>query len=172
MLALQNVTEANYPSIPAPCGYCLWWQKTEPFTEAMASPAAQPEKLAWWREVEAESGNCHKVALVDGAPVGFVQYAPARYFPRVQTFAPLAPSKDAVFIACLYLKKEWRGKGLGIAMLRELVEALRKDGRGAVETISQENATDNPSGPVDLYVKQGFRVTTRNGDNALLRLEL
>lgn len=172
MLALQDVTETNYRSIPSPCGYCLYWQKAGPFTEDMVNPEMEQEKLAWWCNVTAEFGTCHKIAIVDDTPVGFIQYAPARYFPRVDTYAPLAPSQDALFIACLYLKKESRGRGIGILMLEELIAALRKSGCGAIETLARENSTDNPSGPVDLYLKQGFGVKGKNEDWALLRLEL
>jgi GNAT superfamily N-acetyltransferase len=170
-LSLVDVTEANYASIPIPCRYCLYWQKTEPFTEDMARPEAGPEKLVWWRRTTSDFGTCHKIATVDGEPAGFIQYAPARYFPRVETFAPLVASPDALFIACLYLEKDWRGKGLGIAMVRQLVAELRRIGR-PIETISEDGSTDNPSGPVDLYVKQGFNVIGTNKDWKLLRLKM
>ena len=45
MLSLQDVTEINYHSIPSPCGYCLYWQKTGPFTEDMVKP--EMEQKNW-----------------------------------------------------------------------------------------------------------------------------
>ena len=118
-----------------------------------------------------EFGTCHKIAMVDKAPAGFIQYAPAKFFPRLTTYAPI-PSRDAVFIACLYLKKERRGKGLGILMLEQLVAVLRQKGYVAIETLARGNSVDNPSGPADLYVKQGFEVKHAKGQWSLLRLEL
>lgn len=172
MPSLVDVTETNYHSIPSPCGYCLYWQKTGTFTEDTVEPAMEQEKLAWWRKVMSQFGTCHKIAMVDKAPAGFIQYAPSGFFPRLKTYAPLTPSRDAVFIACLYLKKECRGKGLGIRMLEELVAALRQKGYVAIETLARGNSVDNPSGPADLYVKQGFEVKHTKGKWSLLRLEL
>ncbi|MDH7564718.1 MAG: hypothetical protein QHH24_07605 [Candidatus Bathyarchaeota archaeon] len=48
---------------------------------------------------------------------GFVQFAPAKFFPRAAEYVSGSPSENAVFVACLYVaKKENRGKGLGTAI--------------------------------------------------------
>jgi len=172
VLTLINVDENNYANIPASCRHCLYWQTTGADSEGTVAPGAESKKLAWWRQVSQEFGNCHKIALLDNVPAGFIQYAPPRFFPRTDTYAPVTPSADAVFIACLYLDKATRGKGLGIQLLKELIAYLKGKDQTAIETFARANSTDNPSGPSDLYLRQGFKVKREKDGFTLLRLEL
>jgi len=172
MLTLIDVAENNYDTIPAACRHCLYWQTTGAYSEGTVTPHMENEKLAWWRKVSREFGNCHKVVMSDGIPVGFIQFAPAKFFARAQTYTARAPTEDAVFIACLYLSKDVRGKGLGILTLKELIAALRKKEYLAIETFTRANSTDNPSGPADLYLRQGFKVKHEKDGSSLLRLDL
>jgi hypothetical protein len=56
-----------------------------------------------------------------------MQYAPAKFFPRVKDYASGPPSEDAIFIACLYVtNKEACGKGLGTAMLKDLITEFKE----------------------------------------------
>ncbi len=114
-----------------------------------------------------------KIAYINGRPVGFVLYAPARLLPRTKEYASGQPNEDAVFIACLYVEgEECRGKGLGSAMLKDLEDELKRRGFRVIETFARRSSANNPSGPLWFYVKHGFRATNDEHDFPLVRLEL
>ncbi|MEM2057748.1 MAG: GNAT family N-acetyltransferase, partial [Thermoproteota archaeon] len=79
----------------------------------------------------------------------------------------------AVLISCLFIaEKEYRGRGLGKLLLESIIEDLRKRGFKAVETFARRNNSNNPSGPVEFYLKNGFRVLREDPEFPLMRLEL
>lgn len=173
MLKIKKINENNFQNIPAPCRYCLYWQTTGEFSEENLKPTMEEQKRKWLSEVNNEFGDCLKIAYFNDALAGFMQYAPAKFFPRLNEYASGPPSEDAVFISCLYiLNKELRGKGLGTTMLMNLLTEFKTKGCKAVETFARRNSSANPSGPVKLYLKCGFRVKCERDDFPLVRLEL
>jgi len=131
------------------------------------------KKLEWFNKATREFGNCGFIAYFNGVPIGFIQYAPTKFFPRVEDYASGPPSEDAVFLACLYISnKKARGKGLGTAMLENLVAELRKRGFKAVETFARKDSESNPSGPLGLYLKHNFKIKNNKDNFPLVRLEL
>jgi ribosomal protein S18 acetylase RimI-like enzyme len=130
-------------------------------------------KLNWHGCVEKAFGSCAKIVFADGSPIGFVQYALPKHFPRVGDYASGPPSEDALFLACLYIISEkHRGKAYGTAMLKNLLKELSKRGFRAVETFARVDSANNPSGPLAFYLKHGFKVVQQKDDFPLVRLEL
>lgn len=173
MLKIEKIDKHNFKDIPSPCKYCLYWQTSGPFDEKMLKPEMEDEKREWLSKVIREFGNCGFIAYSSGVQIGIIQYAPPGFFPRIKDYASGPPSRDAIFLACLYIaNKEARGKGLGTAMLRELLAELRKRKFEAVETFARRDSEDNPSGPLELYLKNGFRIKNDKNDFPLVHLEL
>jgi GNAT superfamily N-acetyltransferase len=173
LFKIENVNRNNFQSIPNPCRYCLYWQTSGEFGEENLKPEMEEKKREWFGKVEKEFEGCIKIAYSNGVPIGFIQNAPAKFFPHVKEYAAGPPSEDAAFIACLYVaKKEERGKGLGRAMLEDLIAELKKRGFKAVETFARKSSEDNPSGPLRLYLKRNFKIKNDTDDFPLLRLEL
>jgi len=78
-----------------------------------------------------------------------------------------------VLISCLFIaQKEYRGRGLGKQLLQSIIEDLRKRGVKAVETFARKNNPNNPSGPVEFYLKNGFKIHRDDPEYPLMRLEL
>jgi ribosomal protein S18 acetylase RimI-like enzyme len=139
----------------------------------MAKADMERKKFEWFKTVAKDFGGCIKIALFNEVSVGFMQYAPAEYFPRVKEYASGPPSEDAVFIACLYVPdKNQRGRGFGKTMLKNLIEEFREKGFKAVETFARTSSENNPSGPLKLYLGFGFEVKSEKDDFPLVRLEL
>ena len=173
MLKIEKIAKHNFKDIPNPCKYCLYWQTSGPFDEKMLKPEMEREKREWFSKVIREFGNCGFIAYFSGVPIGFIQYAPAKFFPRIKEYASGPPSEDAVFLSCLYIaNKEARGKGLGTAMLKELLAELGKIKFEVVETFAGKKSENNPSGPLRLYLKHGFKIKKDNNDFPLVRSEL
>jgi GNAT superfamily N-acetyltransferase len=138
----------------------------------MFKPEMTQKKREWFKKAVSEFGWCLKLAYLNHAPIGFIQYAPAKFFPRVKEYASGPPSEDAIFIACLYItNQEVRGKGLGTSMLENLTVELKMRGYTAVETFARKNSENNPSGPLELYLKSNFRIENDESDFPLVRLE-
>ena len=173
MPKIEKVDQHNLKDIPSPCKYCLYWQTSVPFDEKMLKPEMQREKQEWFKKVIREFGNCGFITYFGGVPIGFIQYAPPEFFPRVEEYGSGPPSEDAVFLACLYItNKEVRGKGLGTTILEELLAELRRRKFKAVETFAGKKSENNPSGPLRLYLKHNFEIKRDNNDFPLVRSEL
>lgn len=173
MFKIENVNEDNFKDIPGMCKYCLYWQASGAFGEDMLKPEMEREKRAWLNKVTKEFENCVKIAYFNNVPTGFMQCAPARFFPRAKEYVSGPPSEDAILIACLYIpNKEARGKGIGTAMLKELLAELKTRKVKAVETFAGKSSENNPSGPLKLYLKHNFKTIREKDGFPLLRLDL
>lgn len=57
-------------------------------------------------------------------------------------------------------------------MLRNIIEDLKSRGVRAVETFARKGSPDNPSGPFEFYLKNGFKVLRDDPEFPLMRLDL
>ena len=57
-------------------------------------------------------------------------------------------------------------------MLENLLVELRKREVKAVETFARKNSENNPSGPLELYLKHNFKVKNDKDDFPLVRFDL
>ena len=105
-LRIENVTNKNFGEIPNPCRNCLYWQTTGEYSETMLKPETEHQKKKWLNRVAKAFGNCIKLAHLNDAAIGFIQYAPAKFFPRTREYASGTPSDEAIFITCLYIVKK------------------------------------------------------------------
>jgi hypothetical protein len=172
MLRLKIVTEENFKDIPGYCRQCLYWQTTDTDKK---KPESQMEmaKQKWLLRVQKALGVSSYIAYAETMPVGFVQLASAKYFPRLNEYVNTTPREDAAFLACLYIpQKENRSKGYGTQMLKCIIAELKQKGFKAIETFARKSSTENPSGPLSFYLKNGFKIRHDGTDFPLVRLEL
>ncbi|MGB9718362.1 MAG: GNAT family N-acetyltransferase [Thermoproteota archaeon] len=172
----ENLVEApEWGEHPFSCKYCLYWELPEecldPSRESREDMLAR--KLNWLRRVRKAFGDCGKIVYVDGKPVGYAQYAPPRMLSLSAEYSSGPPSGDAMLISCLFIaQKEYRGRGLGKQLLQSIIEDLRKRGVKAVETFARRSNPNNPSGPVEFYLKNGFKIHRDDSEYPLMRFEL
>ena len=163
----------RFGDIPVPCRHCLYWQTKGENATVRDKNEDERRKRQWFEKVGNEFGNPVKVAYLDGVPAGFLQFAPARFFPRIAEYTTAAPSEQAIFISCLYVVSEKaRGKGVGTAMLNDLVRELPELRCGVIESFARRGSANNPSGPVEFYLKYGFKSVGGGEEFPLVRLEL
>ena len=96
---LVSVTLDNLDDLPKRCRRCVFWE-LDPVSYARAEEVGDPalEKEAWISSTLLEWGSCGKIAYVDGAPAGYVLYAPPMYVPRSLAFPTSPVSADAVLL--------------------------------------------------------------------------
>ena len=118
-------------------------------------------------------GSCGKLLFVGNAVVGYAQYAPAQFLPGAREYPAGPVSEDAVLLACLFIPKpKFRGRGLGSLFLEAILEELSARGIQAVETFARRGSAENPSGPVEFYLRHGFSVLRDDPEFPLLRRDL
>ena len=179
---IASLTEANltdapeWDSHPFSCKYCIYWECpgecVDPATEQRQ--ALLGKKRSWVQAVTKEFGTCGKLVYSDRQPVGYAQYAPPRYLPGSAGYASGPPSDDAVLISCLFIPQaRYRKLGIGSQLLDSIIDELKREKKKrAVETFARRFRADNPSGPVEFYLKNGFVVHRDDGEFPLVRLDL
>ena len=116
----------------------------------------QDRRLRLFNSVGIIFGPCGKPVYHNARVVAWDQYAPATCFPKARTYHA-HPSEDAYLISCLAVAPEYRQRRIGETLLRAGVDDLRLR---AVETFARRGSPNNPSGPIELYLKHGFKVKT------------
>jgi len=176
---MKFVSQKNFRDLPDfrlfpySCKYCVYWESLGDFDEKVEKSTAERIKRDWFRKVSKDFGNCGFIVYLEDAPVGYAQYAPARFLPRTQQYASGPPSKDAVFLACLYIpKRELRGKGIGKRMLARILSDLEERNYNAVEAFAHTNLESVPVNPLAFYLKHGFIVKREKDKFPLVRREL
>jgi GNAT superfamily N-acetyltransferase len=180
-IEIVNLTEESlmdapeWPSHPFGCKYCIYWELPQecldPAREQKMDMIAK--KLGWLRRVNNEWGNCGKMVYLSGQAIGYAQYAPSRYLPRSADYDSGPPSDDAVLISCLFIpEKQFRRLGIGNQLLHSIIDGLKERHQEAVETFARRGSSDNPSGPVELYLTNGFHIYRHDKELPLMRLDL
>ena len=179
-ISIRNITYENVRDIPEPCKTCLYWEKPAFEGKQLSQTEKtkyEAEKTAWFLKTLKEFGNCGKILYVDSKPVGYVQYSISERFPNALGYSAktLGTAEEGVaFISCLYISDEnLRGKGLGERLLDEVISDLKSRRFKAVETFARKGSANNPSGPLELYLKEGFQVKEEvDSDFILVRLDI
>ncbi|MFQ5758444.1 MAG: GNAT family N-acetyltransferase [Candidatus Bathyarchaeia archaeon] len=179
-IVIKGITRENLNDIPRPCRGCLYWEFPEDFEKLhqhKKTELAEEKKKEWFMKTLREFGNCGKIVYQDKTPIGYAQYAPSSRLPQASNykFGPPGRIEDGtVFLSCLYISEErQRGKGMGTKLLNSIITDLRDRGFKVVETFALRGSPNNPSGPIEPYLKRGFQIEDEtNPDFPLVRLEL
>jgi N-acetylglutamate synthase-like GNAT family acetyltransferase len=172
---IRPLTVDRIGDLPDPCSACALWE-TGGRTSVTCAPADAREDLAHWvGEVRSEWGECGRIAYENGEPLGFVKYAPPRYFPQVTSMPSGVPDSGSVLIACMHVGPDTREGGLGKVLLQAALRDLVARGERVVEAYGASDATDRDLSPlmsVDFLLRQGFTVVRPHPITPLMRLEL
>jgi hypothetical protein len=148
----------------------LFWERDPVSRQRSADPAA--DKAAWIAEVEREWGACGQVVLVDGVPVGYVQYAPAAFVPGAAAFPTAPVSPDAVLLTTAYVVPGAAGGGLGRLLVQRMARDLVKRQVRAVEAFGDEQGTRPCVLPAGFLDAVGFRTHRDHGTTPRMRMDL
>jgi len=178
---IQGINESNLKDIPEPCRGCVYWEFPEDFEKGRDDPQKKAElevkKREWFEQTMKEFGTCGKIVYHEDNPVAYAQYAPSARFPNINAYESKPVGKleeGVVFLSCLYITDETlRGRGIGELLLQNVIEELRRRGFRAIETFARRSETDNPSGPMAFYIRNGFHIKDNtNPEFPLMRFYL
>jgi GNAT superfamily N-acetyltransferase len=172
---IENISGSNYHDIPSTelgfdCKSCLYWEMDwgQSARETLEPDATKRE---WFTNASGFYGPCGKLVYDGDQVIGWAQYAPATCFPRAGGYHT-RPSSDAFLITCLVVAPSHRHAGIATLLLSSIIRDLEERGITAVETFAKRKGPENPSGPVGLYLKQGFKVQADDPELPLLRYEI
>jgi GNAT superfamily N-acetyltransferase len=151
------------------CRFCLYWEELDTSRWPDSLTERENLKRQWFRDVEAEFGPCGKLAFLGSKPVGYSQFAPPKYLPKVVEYTCGPPSDDTIFVSCLFVPAGEQRKGIGSALLQAILRDLRARGAQAVETFARKSSPNNCSGPLEFWLKHGFHIVREDRDFALVR---
>jgi GNAT superfamily N-acetyltransferase len=166
---IVDVTLDNLPEAPDEVRGTLYWELDA------AGTSVDPvfEKEEWFSEVLLEWGTCGKLAVdEDQGSVGFAEYAPPGFFPRLNEFRAGKVSADAVYLSYCYVVAPRRGFGLGTELVRTVARDLVDRGFEALEAIGDHQAGEGWVLPASFLTMNGFRVIREDSRFPLMRLDL
>jgi len=177
-IQIVNLSEENLKNIPVwesypySCKYCIYWEyPNNPVKEGKEKTLQK--KLKWLRRVKKKFGDCGKLIYIDRKPAGYAQFAPSNFLPNSINYNAGLPDNNAVLISCLFIfDKNFRALKLGKKLLNSIINDLKLRNVKIVETFARKDNVENPSGPVEFYIKNGFRVYKDDPQFPLMRLDL
>ena len=157
-------------ALPGNCSSCCFWE-----TASAGSPGTCPAgkgKEDWVSRMLVEGFSPGKLIMSDDVSLGYVQFAPIGMVPRLTCMLYPVPSDDAIYITCVYVVPELRGRGLGRLLLDSVSRTLHRSGARALETHGLPLDRCGPPGPADFFAAYGFRVVKGHLETPLMRLDL
>jgi len=131
------------------------------------------EKEAWVSAMLLEWGSCGKLVYVDGAPAGYVLYAPPAYVPRSVAFPTSPVSADAVLLLTAHVLPDFAGGGLGRMLVQGTAKDLTRRGVKAIEAFGDAKWERSACVvPADYLLAVGFKTVRPHHRYPRLRLEL
>ena len=180
---IEDIREENLRDIPASCSGCVYWEFPEEFEKAKKEKVEtqklelEEKKREWFVQTLKAIGTCGKIVYHEGKPVAYAQFAPSVWLPSINAYdsKPVGKMEEGVvFLSCLYIAdKTLRRRGLGDILLKAIIDDLKRRGFKTIETIARRGDPNNPSGPLEFYIKNGFTFKDKtNPDLPLMRLFL
>lgn len=172
---LRPLEAASIFRLPEFCQGCVFWETAEPL-EVLCGSSCDPEAARRWQlAVSGEWGECGRVALEEDEVLGFIKYAPSRFFPQSANLPGALPSDDSVLLACMHIRSEARNRGLGTLLLRSALKSIVFRGERVVyayATTDTRFLERQPMAGVNFLLHNGFVIVHPHPQYPLLRLEL
>jgi len=170
-----DISKKILGEIPSPCRNCIYWEFPELFNRVNSEEASKHKKN-WFIETLDSFGVCGKILYVNDEAVAYSQFAPYHLLPQTKNYGCRLEEvrNDIVFLSCLFIcKPEYRRIGLGSRLLRDILSSLRANSFNEIETIARKDSANNPSGPLEFYLKHNFQVKKILDQNfVLVKLKL
>ncbi len=91
-------------------------------------PNIRLEKTRKWRIDITDNFSDGYILYSEAEPIGWCQCVAIEYMPYIQHLLNISPEKDHSIVSCLFLKKEYRGKGLATKLVEKVIsKCLEED---------------------------------------------
>jgi GNAT superfamily N-acetyltransferase len=163
-------TTTIYDLFP-PCRACVYWEAPEQ-QGLITEKEAFSLKKTWIQETRSTFSACGRLLYEEDIPVAYAQYCSPHFLKGAEEYAFISPvSPDAIFISCLYVAENYRGRGFGTYLLNEVLSDVKGQEWKAVETYSRDDSPNNCSGPTAFYTRNGFSLLkTKEWEGAVFSL--
>jgi len=118
-------------------------------------------KKSWFIKALNSFGVCGKILYVNNAAIAYSQFAPYHLLPQTKNYGCQLEEvrNNRVFLSCLFVcKPEYRRMGLGSKLLEDMLSSLKAYGFNEIETITRKDSANNPSRPLEFYLKHNFQI--------------
>lgn len=173
---LKPLEIGHIPQLPCPgCTECAFWEShvmLERRCGALCDGELVRQRIG---EINREWGECGRIATEDDEILGFIKYAPARYFPQARHFEAGTIDPDTPMLACIHIKDEARRLGLGGVLLKAALRDLSQHGEKQVMAYAfpaGRDAAVEPVMGVEFLLRHGFTVAAPHPSYPLLKLDL
>ena len=153
------------------CQGCIYWEMPRQFATKPTFGEMLRLKTEWLTS-HCKGCTLGKVVRENSDLLAFTQFGPPEYYPQRLSYAAAPVSKDAMFITCVFVGPHYRGKGLGSELLWLAGEVAGRQGYSALEAFARRGSSNNPAGPLELYLRCGFRIFRSDEDFPLMRKDL
>lgn len=172
-----SLTLDRLQDLPKPCMSCVFWE-LDPALAAGSIASGEPglDKEAWLSSALLEWGSVGQIVYADGAPAGYITYAPNYLVPRAVAF-PTAPiAGDAVMLMTARVIPELAGQGLGRVLIQVAAKDVMRRGVRAIEAFGYLGPPDSPKAacviPAKFLTAVGFKTVREHRTYPRLRLDL
>ncbi len=166
----------HFDQLPCACGGCAFWETDRPLPVECGSACDLQLVKERYGEISREWGESGRVAMEDKEVLGFIKYAPPRYYPQAFHMPSGPPSHDGVLIACIHIRDDARQHGLGSLLLRAALKDLVLRGERTVQVFAGASpGADRVTQPVigvEFLLRNGFNVARPHPTYPLLELDL
>jgi len=172
-----SLTLDRMQHLPGPCVNCIFWE-LNPALAAASIARGDPglDKESWLSAALLEWGSVGQIAYVDGAPAGYITYAPPHLVPRATAFPTAPVSADAVMLMTARVIPDFAGQGLGRVLIQGAAKDVLRRGVRAVEAFGYLGDPDSPKAacviPADFLTAVGFKTVREHRTYPRLRLDL
>jgi GNAT superfamily N-acetyltransferase len=171
---LRPLTADGIAGLGSGCAGCSFWESPN-HLEIRCGAECDGELLrSRMSEVNREWGEYGRMALEDEVVLGFIKYAPARYFRQARWLPAGAADPAAPLIACLHVRDEVRCRGLDRVLLHAAMRDMHGRGERWVYAYGRAagNHVESPMPELGFLLDQGFSVDRPHPEYPLLRLEI
>jgi GNAT superfamily N-acetyltransferase len=153
------------------CQGCIYWEMPRQFATSPTFGEMLRLKTEWLTS-HCKGHTLGKLARENGNLLAFTQFGPPEFYPQRTAYAAAPVSKDAMLITCVFVGPHCRGKGLASELLWLAAEVAGQSGYSALEAFARRGSSNNPAGPIELYLRCGFKVLRNEEDFPLMRKNL
>ncbi len=138
--------------------WCMYWRLPAKTFQAQSAGGGAANRAAL-RAAVAAGEVPGLIAYAGDEAVGWVALAPRAAYPRLDRSRILAPvdAQPVWSVSCFFVRRDWRGRGVSLRLLRAAVDFAAARGAACVEAYPVDRATRTG----DAFVWTGLATTFR-----------